>query len=181
MKIRTIFGIVLVLFGLVDCGGSDEGNTNAVHMPFVLKSSSGAQLGYVITVNTDSIFVYLPSIDRYLTLDQRTGQPPVATTTNLPSAYFSQANCMGNALIGVPRSFQGEVGKTIFTNNSSYYLISKIYPISQSVAFLSTSDANGACTNGGGAFLTYAGSLLLQKINAPIDLSNQAPFVVQYQ
>jgi len=178
MKIWKMLSIALILLGLVSCGGSD--NADPARMPFVLKSSSGASLGYVITVNTDSIFVYLSSIDRYMTLDQRTGLPPTVTTTSLPSAYFAQANCSGDALIGVPKSFQGEVGKTIFANNSSYYLISKIYPISQSISFLSTSDASGGCSNGGGIFLTYEGSLLLQKISAPVDLSDQAPLVIQY-
>ncbi len=188
LAVRVMKPIFVLTFGIsmfivTACGGSNPGSTvnNQTTVSSIeLQSSAGASLGYALTVNTDSVFVHLTSLDRYITLDQRTGLPPVVATANIPTAMFEASNCGGDAII-TPRTFQGEVGKTIYANNSKYYLISTVYPISVPLTFASVSDASGNCSNTSGPYSTFAGTLRLTSIASPIDLSNQAPLVLKFR
>jgi hypothetical protein len=117
------FTTVLILSALVGCGKkSDNAASTQTGKPYLVSKKSGTITSYLIDlIRSDVAHVYIPSADRFATIDLQTGRYAYHSGMGM---YYSSGNCTGTPVM-ISDSSKGVSGKTVYYDvvQSKYYLI----------------------------------------------------------
>ena len=137
---------------------------------------NGEKIAYVLLLYSNTATLYVPTIDRYLNIDIRTGR---YIDNNI--VYFSEVDCLGLVFTS---SFPGISGKAIIFSNDKYYLVTNSF-LGFSVSYFSSyfSSSNEKCYNSPyetGSKL-YGGAFSLNQINRPYNFERIAPLKIKFE
>lgn len=130
MRKISFFAVALVLtIALLSCGAKSTGpagTTTSGATKAVIKNN-GTTIAYVVSwaERAEIVNVYIPSVDRYVTINLYTGLYESEACDSATNLYFSAGDCSGNA-VAVNDTFIGESSKTIVYDQvgDKYYLVS---------------------------------------------------------
>jgi hypothetical protein len=124
----------------------------------------------------EQVTVYIPSADRYATIDLYTGQYKAQGLDAKHSFYYSTANCSG-APVAVSEDFVGEVNKTVIYENStdSYFLVTGHQA---TLSYTSSKYASLACDDNPGSTTE---SFALTAASRPYNFEAIAPLTITYE
>jgi len=151
---------------------TSSGSTKAV-----IKSGTTTVARVVAWVDfAEQVTVYIPSADRYATIDLFTGQYKPQGMDNKHSFYYSTANCSG-APVAISEDFVGEVGKTVVFENltSAYFLVTGHQA---SLSYTSSKYASIPCDNSAGSTTE---SFALTATTRPYNFEAIAPLTITYE
>ena len=140
---------------------------------------NGEKIAYVLGLSSNTATLYVPTIDRYLHINIRTGRY-IDT-----GVYFSEVDCLGLVFTS---SFPGISGKAIIFSNDKYYLVTNSF-LGFSVSYFSNTnffvkdDSFEKCYNSPyetGSKL-YGGAFSLNQINRPYNFERIAPLKIKFE
>jgi hypothetical protein len=169
---------------LTNCAKTPEKTEEVPVSPVVSSnayiSNGSSKVAYVLGVANGYADVYIPSADRYATINLTTGAyAPLSELKWRPAYYYyTGLNCTGTCYVS---TFLGELGKSIIYDQSAYYKVAAVEtsPIATLSQF-STSVSTTTCRN----FSTTLPANEYYNVTAdtiPYDFSTIAPLTIQYQ
>ncbi len=151
--------------------GGPLGDPSVAFRTPVILDGAGQILAYVVGLQkTGFMTLYLPGLDQYMEVNQRTGK----YRTNL--VYYTGSGATGEAFAGLSTSWYGEVGKTVITNGAEYFLVDSPRATTVGVSYI----------NGVNMFdfmipTTETDAYNLVSITRPYDFESIAPLAITYQ
>jgi hypothetical protein len=158
-------------------GGPGSGGTLMGADRGVIKNAGTTVAKVIAWVDfAEQVTVYIPSAERYATIDLFTGQYKAQGLDAKHTFFYSTANCSG-APVAVSEDFVGEVNKTVIYENTTgaYFLVTGHQA---SIAYTSSKYASIACDNNPGSTTE---SFALTATTRPYNFEAIAPLTITYE
>ena len=183
-KISFIAVALVLTIALLSCGAKSTdpaGTTTSGATKAVIKNN-GTTIAHLVSWTDFGGYaaVYIPSVDRYATIDLETGNYITRGIDSAVHLFYSADACAGTPVV-TSEEFVGEVGKAIIYYASNYYRITAKRASYAYKSSLNSSDDFCNETDGTTVWNSYTGVFDIVTATQPYNFAAIAPLTVTYE